>query len=76
MSPSTSSIVSIISTSLSESISGASVLNSVFNSWASVVIIAAAAGANVVVGVGLLVVVLLVVVVVVVVGACVGTGIL
>ena len=78
MSPSTSSIVSIISTSLSESISGASVLNSVFNSWASgVVIMAAAAGANVVVGVGLLVVVLLVVVVVlVVVGACVGTGIL
>ena len=75
MSPSTSSIVSIMSTSLSESISGASVLNSVFNSWASVVIIAAA-GANVVVGVGLLVVVLLVVVVVVVVGACVGTGIL
>ena len=75
MSPSTSSIVSIISTSLSESISGASVLNSVFNSWASVVIMAAA-GANVVVGVGLLVVVLLVVVVVVVVGACVGTSIL
>ena len=76
MSPSTSSIVSIMSTSLSESISGASVLNSVLNSWASVVIMAAAAGANVVVGVGLLVVVLLVVVVVVVVGACVGTGIL
>ena len=56
----TSSIVSIISTSLSESISGASVLNSVFNSWASGVVIMAAAGANVVVGVGLLVVVLLV----------------